>query len=115
MEKATLIVVTHAWQTQAWFPKLLEMSIQNPILLPSYLGLLTNPKREVHSLLQNQPVRLVARKVSGKSYLWKKFQKGLPISSPKQEKWEQILIKNWPGESVIVGVVKDKLIPLDVI
>ena len=72
-EKATMILVTPSWQTQAWFSKLLDMSIQIPILLPSYPGLLTNPKREVHRLLQNQSLRLVAWKVSEKSYLQKEF------------------------------------------
>ena len=48
-EKATLLLVTPVWKTQAWFPKLLKMSIQNPILSFSYQGLLTNPKeRFIH-------------------------------------------------------------------
>ena len=77
MEKVTLISVTPAWLTQACFPKLLEMSIQNLILLPSYPGLLTNLKREVHSLLQNEFLRLVAWKVLRKRYLQEEFQEGL--------------------------------------
>jgi len=35
--------------------------------------------------------------------------------SPRQEEMEQILITNRPGESLVIGVTKDKLIPLDVI
>ena len=53
-EKATMILVTPSWQTQAWFSKLLDMSIQIPILLPSYPGLLTNPKgRLIHCYKTN--------------------------------------------------------------
>ena len=59
-EKATLILLTPVCQTQGWFPKLSKMSIQNVIVLPCYPGLLTNPKREVQTLLQNQSLRLVA-------------------------------------------------------
>ena len=79
---------------------------------PCYENLLSNPKKEIHPLLLNQSLRLLAWKVSGKSYLQKEFQKGLPISSPMQEEWEQNLITNQPGESSIVGVMGDKLIPL---
>ena len=113
--KKVTILVPSAWQTQTWFPKLLEMAIQNPTLLSSYPGLLTNPKREFYSLLLKQFVRLVACTVSGKSYLQKEFQEGPPISSPKQQEWEPILIANRSEESLIVGVVKDRLISLDVV
>ena len=85
------------------------MSIQTPILLPSYQGLLTNPKREVHPLSKNQSLRLVAWKVSGKSQM--EFQERFPIPSPKQEEWEQFQLQIGMEK---VGVVKDKLIPLDV-
>ena len=79
---------------------------------PCYENLLSNPKKEIHPLLLNQSLRLLAWKVSGKSYLQKEFQRGLPISSPTQEEWEQTLITNRPGESSIVGVMGNKLIPL---
>ena len=104
-----------AWKTQALFPKLPEMTAQNPTLLSSYAGLLTNPKKEFYSLLRKRFLRPVACAVSGKSFLHKEFQEGPPISSPKQQEWEPILISNRPKESLIVGVVKDRLISLDVV
>ena len=113
-ERANLILITLAWQTQSWFPKLMEMAVAIPILLPSYENLLSNPKREIHPLLENRSLRLLAWKVSGKNYLQREFQKGLPISSPAQEEMEQDLITNRPGESSIIGVLGNRLIPLHV-
>ena len=54
-EEATLLLVTPVWKTQAWFPKLLEMSIQNPILSLSYQGLLTNPKERFNHYYKTNP------------------------------------------------------------
>ena len=34
MEKATVVLITPLWQTQAWFPTLIEMIIDFPIMLP---------------------------------------------------------------------------------
>ena len=34
-EQAELIVVSLGWQTQCWYPQLLQMSVQNPLLLHS--------------------------------------------------------------------------------
>ena len=113
-EQSNLILITPAWQTQSWFPKLMEMAVAIPVLLPSYENLLSNPKKEIHPLLGNHSLRLLAWKVSGKSYLQKEFRKELPISSPMQEELEQDLITNRPGESSIVGVVRKRLIPLHV-
>ena len=101
-----------AWKPQPWFPKLPEMTVQNPTLLSSYAGLLTNPKKEFYSLLLKQFLRPVASTVSGKSFLQKEFQEGPSISSPKQQEWEPILITNRPE---VVRVVKDRLISLDVV
>ena len=44
-ERATLIFITPAWQTQSCLQKLMEMVISTPVLLPSYENLLSNPKR----------------------------------------------------------------------
>ena len=38
-QAATLVIVVPLWQTQAWFPQLMEMLIEAPILLPHKLGI----------------------------------------------------------------------------
>ena len=45
LDQATLIVVTTGWQTQSWYPLLLQMSIKNPLLLPSIPDLLIGPNK----------------------------------------------------------------------
>ena len=47
-DQATLIVVTPGCQTQSWYPLLLQMSIKNPLLLPSIPDLLTGPNKQNH-------------------------------------------------------------------
>ena len=53
-EKAALLLITASWKTQAWYPRLLQMSITKPILLPRTENLLINPMREVHPLVINK-------------------------------------------------------------
>jgi len=37
---STLILITPAWQSQVWYPQLLNLSKQNPVLLPQDVDLL---------------------------------------------------------------------------
>ena len=48
-----LTIVTPAWETQPWYPLLLEMTVDNPILLPSFPGLLRQ-ENELHPLVRLQ-------------------------------------------------------------
>jgi len=109
------MLIAPAWQAQPWFPKLLEMSVGHPVLLPQIPNLLTNPKLEVHPLIQNKPLRLVTWTVSGKNCLQKAYQTRLPVLSRDLDEKEQTLITNRPGESGLIGVVGKRLIPLDAI
>ena len=59
-----LMLITPAWTTQVQHPKILNMSINSPILLPWRKDLLKNPKGEIHSLVQNRILKLVAWTVS---------------------------------------------------
>jgi len=42
VDQATILLIAPAWQSQAWCPRLLQLSIQNPILLPLFPDLLLN-------------------------------------------------------------------------
>ena len=48
-----LVLVAPVWQSQPWYPLLLELCVAPPILLPHYPGLLTR-QGEVHPLLNLQ-------------------------------------------------------------
>ena len=112
---ATIMIVTPAWQTQSWYPQLLQLSIQNPILVPHRWNLLLNPQGEVHPLIQNQSLQLVAWMISGKESKLREYHRKLQSLSVHREDRVHNLITNRPGASGIAGVVQDKLIPFDVL
>jgi len=105
LEQASIMLITPAWQTQAWYPRVLQMCVQNPILIPKRKDLLLNPDQEVHPLVRNQSLQLVAWKISGKSFLQMAYQKKLSLLSQVQEGKAPSLITIRPGESLVAGVL----------
>ena len=114
-EKATLILVTPMWNSQPWYPLLLQLCIAKPILLPSQKDLLTDPSGTNHPLIDQGSLRLVAWLVSGLLWKRKEFQKGLHTLSQMPDDQVHYHITNRPGESLLAGVIEGKQIPLDVI
>ena len=58
-EKVTeMLVVTPTWKTQPWYPRLLEMYIQHPLLLPTKKNLLKISQGENHPLIKNRSLKL---------------------------------------------------------
>ena len=109
--ETTIILITPIWVSQTWYPHLLEMSINRPLLLPSRKDLLRNPKGESHPLIKNGSMRLAAWLVSGRKCQQRRFQTRLPRLSGNLERRELELITTRPGESSVAGVVLDRLIP----
>ena len=64
-ESAEIVIVTPAWQTQPYYPMLLNMSVSSPILLPPMPNLLLCPEGNTHPLMKTQTLKLVVWKVSG--------------------------------------------------
>lgn len=109
-----MIIITPAWHSQPWYPQLLEMSIQNPILLPKRKDLLRNPSGKTHPLTTNNSLRLVTWKVSGRDYRTHEYQNQLQSLSQDVEESLQWGVLNRPGESGLAGVLRKKLIPFHV-
>ena len=86
------------------------MLIKSPVLLPWRKDLLKNPNREIHTLVQNGSLKLVARMVSGLDCRRRGFQMQLPTLYPGQEDQILMQIMSRPGESGIAGVIEGKLI-----
>ena len=105
-----LILITPAWTTQVWYPKILNMSIKSPILLPWRKDLLKNPKREIHPLVQNRTLKLVAWTVSVLDCRRRESQRQLPTLSPSRENQILVQIMSCPGERGLAGVLEGKLI-----
>ena len=77
-DQAVLVIITPTWQTQAYYPLLLEMSIAVPILLPPMKDLLMSPQGTHHPLIESQVLKLAAWKVSGSEKKQRAFRRGLP-------------------------------------
>ena len=73
-DKCTLIIITPVWPSQPWYTQLLRMSIQDPISIPPFPNLLTDPNQNQHPLCQNQTSALATCKVSSNSILQKAYQ-----------------------------------------
>ena len=77
MEEATIVLITPLWQTQPWFPVLLTMIVDIPILLPPTPDLLSPSPNCDCPVRECQPP-LVTWKVSGKISQQREFQRMLP-------------------------------------
>ncbi|XP_048259405.1 uncharacterized protein LOC125384396 [Haliotis rufescens] len=107
-ERAELTLITPVWQGQAWYPVLLEMSVECPILLPVWADLLESPQGQTHPLVA---LLLAAWRVSGIWSLQEAFRKKLPSfchTSGDQGRKELIIP---PGRGGLAGVWNGKSIP----
>ena len=81
----TMILVVPVWQTQLWCPRLLQLLIANPSIIPHTPNLLLNAQKELHPLVANKILRFAAWKVSGNPLLIQGYQSRLPVLSPVLE------------------------------
>ena len=105
-----LILITPVWPTQAWYPRLLDMSVAPPVLLPSFPDLLLSPRGERHPLLLNETLSLAAWHVSISPCSRRAFLQTLPGSSWLHGGQAQAQFITPPGKNGIAGVTAGKLI-----
>lgn len=91
-------------------PTLLEMTIQDPILLPSFPTILTSPPCQKHPLVLNNSLQLIGWVISGNHMNQCHYHKRL-----KSYGWDSgvrvpLHLTNQPGISGVAGVWKGKLI-----
>ena len=79
-----MLIITPAWPGQTWFPRLLKMSVKNPLLLPARKDLLKDLAGKLNPFVMQNSLRLLAWTISGRTYLQNKFQKGFQTLSQKQ-------------------------------
>ena len=60
-----MVLVAPLWPTQHWYPLLRSMVVAVAVILPQYHKLLSNPKGQIHPLLETSSLALVAFLVSG--------------------------------------------------
>ena len=110
-EEAELVLVTPYWPSQLWFPPVLELSIDTPLLLLPRPDLLTSPLGESNPLVLNDSIRLVARMLSGVTSKSAAFRKTLLPSSCPPLAQIHGLPTSPPGTLGEVGVVLGRRIP----
>jgi len=108
-DKTTAVIVTPIWSTQIWYSTLLEMSCQQPLMLPNKETLLMSPQGEHHPLLQ-QGLRLAAWKITANHWLRQDFRRTLPNTSRVPAGKAHKLLTKGPGISGAAGVINNKLI-----
>ena len=68
-EQAEIVLVAPYWTSQCWFPSLIELETDIPLLLYTSNSLLTSPLGGCHPLTKVEFIRLIAREPSG--VVWK--------------------------------------------
>jgi hypothetical protein len=99
-----ITMVTPVWETQSWYPLLLGMIIEAPVLLPSFPGLLRQEDK-LHPLAHLQ---LAAWHVSGEISTVRQFHRQLKDFSWLHGEPEQRRLTLLPGRSGLAGVVNNK-------
>jgi hypothetical protein len=110
-EQAEIVLVTPYWPSQCWFPSLMELATDIPLLLFPSKSLLTSPLGEGHPLTKDESIRLIAWRLSGVVWKSEAFRKRLSSSY-----WEQLVqihtLHTSPlGSLGAVGVVNGTTIP----
>lgn len=77
IDQASLVVITPEWQTKSWYSHLLTLSIRNQLLSPQTPNFLKGPTKELHLLVENRGMQLLAWIILSKNYLRKEYQKNL--------------------------------------
>ena len=114
-EKGSLLIVATVWPSQAWYPLLLEYSVQSPVLIPMYSNILHDPFGHRHPMVTQGQLQLAAWKVSGRATEQQEFRKGLPSLYCQGGAKEHHHPISQAGRSGVAGVVEGKLILFHVI
>ena len=102
MEKAEAIVVAPLWTTQTWFPKILRLLIDFPLLLPRKQKTLSLPFEPTRLHPLHKKIQLIACHVSGLASASQAFRQLLRKSSSIDGKKE---VKNNIAHTLTNGQV----------
>ena len=108
--RSSMIIITPTWNTQPFYPLLLQMVTQEPIMLPKSNNLLLDPAGNQHPLVTEGNLRLAAWLISGNPSKQKEFHSRLPSSSKMHDQQALYHLMKQPGRNLIAGVAKEKLI-----
>lgn len=112
-EEAEVIAILSWWPNKGWFPLVLEMLVDFPILLPLDHKIITGMDGELHPSLKS--LHLAAWRLSGKIYRQKEFLSRLQTrsSQPSDPHLEHFTNKN--GTFLLAGAKEGISIPFNVL
>ena len=110
-DQASVVLITPLWYTQAWFPTLMELLVDYPILLPQVQGVIV-PSPNCDCPIQEVPPQLVAWKVSGRDSERRRFQTRLLTSSCPHGEIKPMLTTTRHGRLGNPGAPQEVSIPL---
>ena len=113
-ERSTVVLITPLWQAQAWFSALLELAVEKPLLLPMRPDILVDPLNQLHPLVSQGKLQLVAWKVSGENTLQLEFHGRLQTCCWQAGAKEPTRHMNQAGSVGFAGVLQGKWIPFQV-
>ncbi|XP_044148680.1 uncharacterized protein LOC122937730 isoform X2 [Bufo gargarizans] len=79
-QAAELVVVIPFWGSQVWYPIILELLVDVPLLLPTRTDLLQDPLGAPHPLLVDGSLQLLACRISGLQARSREFRRQLDAS-----------------------------------
>jgi hypothetical protein len=110
LQKSTLLLIAPCWPQQVWFDFLLKVTWSTPILLPTDIGVLRNPRDQVHPLLANHHLHLVAWPITGsREKVWN-FQQQLPTLSMVLSETQQGSPTSRVGTDGWLGTINGRVI-----
>ena len=106
-----MVLVTPVCDVQPWYPVLLDLLIEYPLLLPSHGQLLVDAFNRVHPFVLRDQLQLATWKLSGRPTLQREFQNELKSSSGLDGAKVPIQRTSQVGPGGLTGVLRGKLIP----
>lgn len=106
---AEAILVVPLWKTQTWYPKMLNMLVDFPLILPTTNDILSLPSSDrEHPLSHN--MTLLACHLSGNDCKTEEFRSKLPTSSPSHGGCLRERVTTRPLRNGSFSVLQGKLI-----
>ena len=113
--RAELVAIVPFWDSQVWYPSLMELLVEIPLLLPNPISLLRCPQGTPHPLLLDGSLRLLACRISGRQERSMEFRRQLGVSwtMPGLPAPENLIGR--PGELGLAGAWNGTWIPFQLL
>ena len=104
-EKTTVILIAPVWQSQYWYPDLLNLAVDQPLLIPTTPQTLMDSQKQPHPLIAKNALHLAAWKLSGQETERKVFLRKLQTSSTADSEQAHKGVTTHVGKNGVAGVM----------